>query len=49
MQGVDLHQAESILEPGITYETKIVHIYRIARNFRNFDDYPGFQPQTTPA
>ena len=28
---------------------KSVNIYRIARIFRNFDDYPGFQPKTTPA
>ena len=25
---------------------KLVNIFRIARIFRNFDDYPGFQPQT---
>ena len=24
----------------------LVHIYRIARIFRHFDGYPGFQPQT---
>ena len=28
---------------------KLVQIYRIARIFRKFDDYPCFQPQTTPA
>ena len=29
--------------------SKLVNIYRIARVFRNFDDYPCFQPQNTPA
>ena len=28
---------------------KLIHIYRIARIFWNFDDYSSFQPQTTPA
>ena len=28
---------------------KSVKVYRIARVFRNFDDYPGFQPEPTPA
>ena len=28
---------------------KSVNIYRVARIFRNFDDYPGFQSKTTPA
>jgi hypothetical protein len=29
-------------------ETRVVNIYRIARMDQNFDDYPGFQPKTTP-
>ena len=27
---------------------KSVNIYRVARMGQNFDDYPGFQPKTTP-
>ena len=28
---------------------KHVEVYWLARIFRNFDDYPGLQPQTAPA
>ena len=32
-----------------SYITLDVKVYWLARIFRNFDDYPGFQPQTAPA
>ena len=32
-----------------SFSWKHVKVYRIARIFRNFDDYPGFKPKTTPA
>ena len=32
-----------------SFPWKLVNIYNVARMGRNFDDYPGFQPQTAPA
>jgi hypothetical protein len=31
------------------FPLKHVKVYWLARIFRNFDDYPGFQPQKVPA
>ena len=32
-----------------SFPLKYVKVYWLARIFRNFDDYPGFEPQTAPA
>ena len=32
-----------------SFPLKHVKVYWLARIFQNFDDYPGFQPQTAPA
>jgi hypothetical protein len=32
-----------------SFPLKTVKVCWLARIFRNFDDYPGFQPQKTPA